>query len=170
MDQRSTFEVDLADPQSVKAQLAELDEQIARKRAVIQVAQNDLAYWVSMRRRLGIVAGEPAGVLEKVLHGVGQVAQEMAVAVTIQSQVETTVKELVGPLTANDVLARLTPETKRETVNYALWKAAREGRITNLSQGVYAALEYEPPALPPGFTSPHVVLAVQQRPEREEET
>lgn len=157
MIQRSTFEVDLADPQAVRTRLAELDEQIARKRAMIHSAQADLAYWVSMRRRLGIVAGEPAGALEKVLHGIGQVAQEMAVAMSIQAQVEAIVKELVGPLTANDVLVRLAQGTKRETVNYALWKAEQEGRIKKLSQGVYAALEYEPPAaLPPGFVSPHV--------------
>jgi hypothetical protein len=37
------------------------------------------------------------------------------------------------------------PDAKRDTVGWALWKAADEGLLKKIAQGIYAPLDYTPP-------------------------
>ena len=58
---------------------------------------------------------------------------------SIQAQVEQLVLTFGRPVTAAELLEQLPPGTRQQTVNWALWKAAREGRIRKLFRGAYGA-------------------------------
>ena len=66
--------------------------------------------------------------------------ERAAAAQTIQAQVENVVNALDGQVSAGHILELLPVGTKREAVNYALWRAAQTNRIQRISQGVYAPL------------------------------
>jgi hypothetical protein len=154
MSQRATFEVDISDPSSVRARIAELDALIAEKKAAFKAAQADLMYWTQMRKRLGVLAGEPSPVGKAVRAGASAAATLVVAAganLSIQQQTEMWVNQLGRPVTAADILVRLPEGTRREAVNWALWNAAENERIQKVDQGVYAPLDYEPPQLVAGL-------------------
>jgi len=154
VSQKEPFEVDLADPASLRQRLAELDDIVKEKERLARAAAKELSHWREMRKRLqalvSAAAPQPKGA---VTSWVVQAQQRFAEGKSIQAQVESLVDAAPGPVTANDILARI-PDAKRETVNWALWHAEDQGRIQRIQQGVYASLDYgeKTPQLLPGET------------------
>jgi hypothetical protein len=135
------MEVDLTDPDALAERVNELDDRVVEKyvavnelAAQLKEAQDELAYWIGLRNRVGALAG----VAQTSQRDQIEAAITAAGPLTLQDQTEAVVNSLGVPVRAADVMRHLPPGTKRERVNWALWKAAQDGRIQRQAPGVYA--------------------------------
>jgi hypothetical protein len=119
------FPVDMSDPDAIRDALDTATEKA-------ETAREELARWETVRERLALLVRdfEPP-----------PWAQTTAQGVVVAS-----INNRGGPTRAADlaVLPALS-HLERKTINWALWKAAKDKHIKKLSQGVYAPLAYETP-------------------------
>jgi hypothetical protein len=146
MTKTTVFDGDLADKEKVRAKLADVEAKIEQRERLHERVEEDLEGLRRLREGLFVILGdkEPEtdrARFERLEGGHNRVAvwQEMFAATTIQSQVENLVNALEQEVSAGDLLERLPAGTKREAVNYALWRAADKGRIRRIRQGIYCA-------------------------------
>ena len=151
MPKTTTFEGDLADQGTVRAKLADIDAKIERRERLRDRLEDELDGLERLRQGLLVILGEKDAetdqarterleALRKRSEQWHLMRERAAAAQTIQAQVENVVNALGSQVSAGDVLDYLPAGTKRETVNYALWRAAETKRIRRISQGVYAPL------------------------------
>jgi hypothetical protein len=147
----SSFDGDLDDHEQVRAKLADVEERIAESERVLRRVEDDLMRLERLREGLLVIVGDKeteseaarAARMAKIqqqaeIHRKNRELRESAKS--IQAQVENLVNALGRHVTANDLLAHLPPDTKRETVNWALWHAHTNNRILKISHGSYAPL------------------------------
>jgi hypothetical protein len=164
MAKTTSFEGDLDDQERVRAKLedvkAELEEQerlreqvedrierLERLRDGLEVILGDKqpesararAERLEMQRKRFEQAKQFNSARAKQFNAALEQARAQAAA-TIQAQVEDLVNALERPVSAGDLLEYLPAETRRDAVNYALWRAAETKRIRRLSHGTYGSL------------------------------
>ncbi len=146
----TTFDGDLTDQEKVRAKLADIEAKIERRERLRERVEEDLDNLARLRQGLLVILGDKKAEsdqerverLEKERQRSAQyraVLEQVRAAATVQAQVESLINALERPVSAGDLLEHLPEGTKRETVNYALWRAAEKGRIRRIAQGVYAA-------------------------------
>ncbi len=141
-----SLNIDLADKDGIKEKLPEVRRFVESKQGDVDKAERslvearrELADWERLLDQLCVLAGvKPREVISK-KSGVRPRSK-----VSIQEQVIQVVNQSRQPLTAMDVALALGPAANRDTVNYSLWKAAKQKAIQRLGQGRYAAQDYEP--------------------------
>lgn len=150
MTKATSFEGDLADQERVRAKLADVEAKIEQRKRLRDRVEENLDRLERLREGLLVIVGDKkpesdrarAERLEEERQrsaGIRAWLEQRHAATTIQAQVENLVDALEYPVSAGDLLEHLPAGTKRETVNYALWRAAEKGRIRRISQGVYHA-------------------------------
>jgi hypothetical protein len=150
MAKTTSFEGDLADQEKVRAKLADVEATIEQQKRLREQVEEDLDRLQRLRQGLLVILGdkEPesdqarAERLEKERQRSAHLRaiwEQGRAAATIQAQVENLVNALERQVSAGDLLEHLPAGTKRETVNYALWRAAEKGTIRRISQGIYDA-------------------------------
>jgi hypothetical protein len=143
----SSFVGDLGDEEQVRAKLAEVEKKIDQRWRLLQRVQDDWIQLERLREGLLVILGDKevesdaarTARVEK-RRSWGEQLQAIRDVKSIQAQVEDLVNDLGTTVTATELLALLPPETKRETVNWALWNAANNNRIVRVAQGHYAPL------------------------------
>jgi FixJ family two-component response regulator len=146
----TSFEGDLTDQELVRAKLAEVEAKIELRERLCERVEEDLQRLERLRQGLLVILGDKEAESGQALAArletqrqrsahLRAVLEHGRAASTIQTQVETLVVALERPVSAGDLLEHLPDGTKRETVNYALWRAAEKGRIRRIAQGTYAA-------------------------------
>jgi hypothetical protein len=120
----SKMKVDISDPEAIKQALDETTLKVAETKARLDEL-------ITLRNRLAVL-------------NAGLKPRPGTAGETIQRTVHAAVDQIGGPTRAADVAAILPPDTKRETINWALWKSESDGLIKKLDTGVYAPLDYEP--------------------------
>jgi hypothetical protein len=146
MTKTTVFDGDLADQEKVRAKLADVETKIEQRERLRDRVEEDLEGLERLREGLLVILGDKEPETDRARferlegkHKGVAVWQEMFAASTIQSQVENLVNALGQEVSAGDLLQRLPAGTKREAVNYALWRAADKGRIRRIRQGIYGA-------------------------------
>ena len=117
------FEVNIADPASIKKALDRATKEVSAKR-------RELEYWTQMRNRLLVLAG--------------QQPRRRDVDSTIFDAVVDTVDKHGAPLRAAEVVELLPEGIPPKTISWSLWKAEQDGLIQKIDHGLYAALGYKP--------------------------
>lgn len=132
MATKEPFPIDLADLDSIRSKIPEVESIVESKREEVSVAQREFAYWQAILDRMRLIAGQRIDGGKK-----GTGSKETALDLVVRI-----VNESAVPVRAAEVGARLDNTMKRETINWALWKAFREGKIEKISTGRYAPLGY----------------------------
>lgn len=155
MSKISSFDGDLDDQEQVRAKLAEVEEGIAEAERALRAVEDELERLERLREGLLVIVGDKEAETDaartareekdqrhrEMLRRQLEEAREVRdAAKPIQRQVENLVNASGRPVTANDLLAHLPPDTKQTTVNWALWHAHTKNRILRVSQGLYAPL------------------------------
>jgi len=159
MAKSTSFDGDLTDQELLRAKLKEISAEIEQQRAETDRLDDELArvYEViegleRVRNGLLVILGDKHPESERAqfereeneAKRQGQSAafweqwKQQWGAATIQTQVENLVNARGSEVSAGDLLEHLPAGTKSEAVNYALWRAAKQGRIRKISRGVYA--------------------------------
>jgi hypothetical protein len=142
-------ELNLADPDAIRRKLPELYEWVERKRRAVEQAQRELETTETLVEQLRALAGSAS------LPTSGKLDSGQKEA-SAQDAVVRVINEAKRPLRAVDVAGKLDNPIKRDTVNWALWHAEKEGLIKRVSQGLYASLDYQSP--PEDHPSPEIGL------------
>jgi hypothetical protein len=143
----SPVEVNLADPEAIREKLPEVHRWVEGKRGAVQRSQRELETAEALLEQLKALAGTTP-TSSSVDRGKVESSRKDASA---QDAVIRVINDAKRPLRAVDVASEIDVPVKRETVNWALWHAEKEGLIQRVSQGLYAALDYDSPQddLPP---------------------
>jgi hypothetical protein len=141
MEPKISFEVDLADLESVERRLPELEQIVADKRAEAQEAAREYSEWNSLLKRLRyLVRGESPGDIYKTPPGVKtNGGTTKATADLVVKMLE----ESGRPLRAAEINKRLS-NVNRGTLGWILSTATNEGRIQRVAHGVYAPSGWKP--------------------------
>jgi hypothetical protein len=141
-----SFEVDLADLDSLKARVPELEQIVEEKKAEATAAAREYREWSSLLSRLRGLLGPEAAPDEA--------------SVRLKGEGSPTLKRVVHaidsagrPLRAADVQA-LIPDVAAGTIGWALSTATSEGLIKRVGYGIYASTDWDraQPELPAGVT------------------
>jgi chromosome segregation ATPase len=170
MAKNTSFNGDLTDQERLRAKLEDIDAEIERQRAETDRLDDELSRineaiegLERVRDGLLVILGDKHPESdraqfereERETARQGQWAANLEQwkqhfgAATIQAQVENLVNARGREVSAGELLEHLPAGTKSEAVNYALWRAAKQGRIRKVSRGVYVAN----PSLPKTATS-----------------
>jgi hypothetical protein len=135
----SPVEVNLADPEAIRKKLPEVHRWVEGKRGAVHRTQRELETAEALLEQLKALAGiaSPSSSVDK-----GEVESSRKDA-SAQDAVIRVINDAKRPLRAVDVAIEIDAPVKRETVNWALWHAEKEGLIQRVSQGLYAPLGYE---------------------------
>jgi hypothetical protein len=125
--------IDITNRDDIRAKLPEIEKLLKVKREELAALE---ATYSDLRRMAGISAPSRGGLREAVKSRAETTAKKRVIGILEDAQT---------PMKSAEVATRL-PNLKRDTVNWALWNAEREGLIQRTSQGVYAALNYDPSA------------------------
>jgi hypothetical protein len=141
VESKISFEVDLADLESVKERVPELERIVAEKRGAATTAAREYSQWSDLLKRLRLLIGEGAD-NESTKRGVGKSTSNLVVRV---------VEEAGGPVRAAEIHERL-KGINPGTVGWAISNATNERRIKRVGYGVYAPMDWGPaqPQLPAG--------------------
>lgn len=160
MAKNTSFEGDLTDQELLRAKLKDINAEIDQQRAETDRLDDELSRVYEaieglerVRDGLLVILGDKhpeseRAQFEREERGAERQGQWSANltqwkqhfgAATIQAQVENLVNARGREVSAGDLLEHLPAGTKSEAVNYALWRAAKQGRIRKVSRGVYAA-------------------------------
>src|SRR5437867_613468 len=135
MSKTTAFDGDLADQEKVRAKLADVEVKIELRERLRERVEEDLDRLERLRQGLLVILGDKEAESDQALAArlergrqrsahLGAMLEHGRAAATIQAQVESLVNALERPVSAGDLLGNLPDGTKRETVNYALWRAA----------------------------------------------
>jgi hypothetical protein len=134
---RRSFEIDIADPESVRRRIPEISALVEQKREEIRAAQRDFEYWAAVLEHLELIAGEPPKARPR-----GRAQRRRP---TIFDSVVEEVQRAGKPLTAPEITAQLAligRSVNPKTVSWSLWKANQEGLIGRVGPGLYARVGY----------------------------
>jgi hypothetical protein len=151
MAKATSFEGDLTDQELVSAKLTDLEAKIEQRERLLRRVEDDLEQLERLRHGLLVILGyrevesdkaraERLEIERKRSEHRRAMYEAQAQSVSIQGQVEHLVNNILRPVNAGDLLEHLPAGTRREAVNYALWRAEQKNRIRRISQGVYASL------------------------------
>jgi hypothetical protein len=139
--------INLADPEDIKAKLPEVERVVAAK-------HKDWQTWESLASNLARAAGvkrktASGSPIRKVLRFADQPkraskpkapsTQTLAVKVIEEAHAAMDVGQV-----AEKLLEVMDSPVKKDTVGWALWKAEEEGQLQRVKKGVYAPLDYKP--------------------------
>ena len=159
MSKDSPVEVNLADPAAIREKLPEVHRWVEGMRGAVQRSQHELETAEALLEQLQTLAGiapPPSSADRGKVESGGKDA-------SAQDAVVRVINDAQGPLRAVDVAIEIDVPVKRETVNWALWHAEKEGLIQRVSQGLYAALDYESHESPKDdLTTPQSMLPTQE--------
>lgn len=152
MPRTTSFDGDLADQETLRAKLKDLETKIERRELLRDRIEDDLEGLERVKQGLLVLLGdkepESAQARSERLENERKRREhlnhmwkqwEQRAAASIQAQVENLVNAVDHPVSAGDLLEHLPEGTRRETVNWALWNAAEKDRIQKISQGRYAS-------------------------------
>jgi hypothetical protein len=144
--------VDLADPRDIRDKLPEARRILAMKREAATRAQDEVRGWERLVENLATIATPT----EATLNGQGRLQEtvrEMALTVTPvkppkrrhasprQDAVVTIINASSAPMKAAGVAVAMGEPENVNSINAALWAAARAGRIEKVGRSLYARLE-----------------------------
>ena len=139
------LQVDLADPEDIRAKLPEARELYETKRRELDELAAQVRHWGELVNLLGALVGErgisPAGrAAEAVRPRKTAPGQERAVAALEKAG------RPMGPTALFDymVAERLDAPKSANALGANLWQAAKAGRIQKTSDGLYAPLGWRP--------------------------
>ncbi len=139
MAQGEPFEIDIADPNAIADAIPQVEANLAAAKADLKEARDRAGYWEAVLARLNLINGasEPP-------------KRRKSPRNTLRERILGIVNDADHPLTTDDVLSQLPPDTPRKTVGWSLWDLERAQKIQRVSQGLYASLDYEvTPSLTP---------------------
>jgi hypothetical protein len=132
MGPKISFEVDLADLDSIKERLPELERIVGEKHRVAEDAAIEYAQWSDLLKRLRYLADDSPEDGSGRPRSVTRTASDMVVRM---------LDEAGGPLRAAQIGSRL-PQINPGTLGWVLSTAAKEGRIKRLEHGLYAPADW----------------------------
>ena len=122
--------IDIANREDIRDKLPEVRKLVDAKReelAALEATYSDLLRMAGVRAPAKREKATPA---------------KPGKSPSTKEQVVRIIEDAGRPMQSVEV-ATLVPNVKRDTVNWALWNAEKEGLIQKTAQGVYAALTYD---------------------------
>jgi hypothetical protein len=126
-----SFEVDIFDKGSIKKRLPELA-------ALIEVKRSELGELEQRYEQLRIWAG-----LSQRDRKQARAEVQRQKKTTIEDEAVRVVTEAKRPMAIMEVFVEVDRKTTPKTVNWALWSAAKKGRLFHVADGLYAPPGYE---------------------------
>ena len=158
----SKTQIDPFDPKDIAAKLPALERKLEVERDKIRAEEarlkrrlHEIQATEAIIEQLRGVAGSPEEGAERgdgptpgsIMHltqtFLREAANSAAERQSVQDRVLEVVKKIDAPVRVDDVCQYL-PGAKRDTVQWALWKAERDGELQRVSKGVYALSDSTP--------------------------
>lgn len=129
MSNAQPFTIDPADPEALRARLAEVEREVVERRGELARVQQELSHWEALYRHLNVLANPPS-------------RRRPAGGETLRERILRVVEESDRPVGLDDV-AEYLPGVRRRTVSWNLSDLGRKGKIQRVGKR-YARLDSEP--------------------------